>query len=265
MPMPDEVILGQLAHYMCSGASWWGQDGFPSNQKWADELERVLSHLEAHGQLQRYLPNLRGKLTQRNGALAEARVSFFLCCNGFRITSWEPQGVSNSLGEFEIQFKSSPKIFVEVKGPTWEGELSKSEYTGRRKQDGKYVHAEARTLGTIQKVIEAIAKSRKQNKFAVGRPNLLVVYTSYLFVSPLELSPKIVVPKVRAALNELPELGAVLIFDATCRESTIEYDVLFIENGTQHCSCKFPEVAKQTIHRLQSKEYKCRLNTLNII
>jgi hypothetical protein len=252
MPIPDEVKLGPLANCMFSGASWWCQDDFPSNQLWADELERVLSHLEAHGQLQRYLPNLRGKLTQRNGALAEARFSFFLCCNGFRITSWQPRGGSNSFGEFEIQWKSSPPIFVEIKAPTWEGELSKSEQMSKRKQAGKYQHAETRTLDTIGKVIEAIDKSRKQNKFAMGRPNLLVVYVCNLFVSPRELSPKIVLPKIQSALNKLPSLGAVIIFDAICRGLTIEYHFKMIENSTRHCSGKLPNEAKQRIRDLQS-------------
>jgi hypothetical protein len=70
MPVPSEVTLGPLLGCMCSGAPWWNHDNFPNNQIWTDEIERVLSHLEAHGQLQRYLPVPGGKLTQRDGAIA---------------------------------------------------------------------------------------------------------------------------------------------------------------------------------------------------
>ncbi len=240
MPIPSEVTLGCLSRCMCNGASWLVQDDFPASQIWADELERVLSHLEAHGQFQRYLPNLRGKLTQRNGALAEARVSFFFIRNGFSITSWEPAGDSDSVGEFELQWKSDPSIFVEVKGPTWEGQLCEDERKNGRKDTGKYMHSEIRSLDTNGKVLAAMRKAGQQGKFAKGRPNLLVVYTSYLFVSPLELNVKIVVPKLKTGLNDFPSLGGVLVFDTTCKGLTIDYNILFIENEAADCSSRLP-------------------------
>jgi len=241
MSVPSGVTLGPLLQSVFRSASWEGQDDFPSNQIWADEIEKILTHLKAHNQLERYLPNLRGKLTQRNGALAEGRVSFFLNGIGYTIISWEPHGNANSLGEFEIQWKSSPPIFVEVKGPTWEGELGKNERNNGRKKAGKYIHAETRSLDTIGKVIEAINKTKKQKKFIPGRPNLLVINSSNMFVSPLELNPQIVVPKVKSALYELLCLGGVLIFNVTCRNLTIDYENLFIESEAEHCSGRLPD------------------------
>ena len=252
MPFPSEVRFGPLLDCMCSSASWRNQDDFPSNQIWADEIERVLSHLEAHGQFQRYLPNLRGKLTQRYGALAEARVSFFLCRIGFSIISWEPQGDANSLGEFEVQWRSTSPIFVEVKAPTWEGELTETERDKGRKKVGKYKQAEARTLDTIGKVIAAISKAKKQSKFAVGRSNLLVVYTSLMFVSPFELNPQIVVPRVKSALRDYPTLGGVLLFDANYRNLTIDYDSLFIANEAKNCTGSLPKVVVEGFKRRQN-------------
>lgn len=240
MSFPSKETLGPLLRSMCNGASWWNKDDFPSNQIWADEIEKVLSHLDEHNQFQRYLPNLRGKLSQRNGALAEARVAFFFCRNGFSIISWEPHGNSNSLGEFEIQWDSTAPIFVEVKGPTWEGELNETERNSDRKNVGKYKHAETRTLDSIGKILEAISKAKNQKKFAVSRPNLLVVYSAHMFVSPLELNPQIVVPKVTAVLNDFPTLGGVLVFNAICRNTTIDYQTLFIENKADNCSSKLP-------------------------
>ena len=102
MTFNSEIKLGPLTRAMCDSPSWKGQDDFPSSQLWADELEKVLSFLQVHAQFECYLPVLKGKLTQRDGALAEARVAFFFHRNGFLILSWEPKGASNRFGEFEI-------------------------------------------------------------------------------------------------------------------------------------------------------------------
>ena len=107
MTFNSEIKLGPLTRAMCDSPSWKGQDDFPSSQLWADELEKVLSFLQVHAQFECYLPVLKGKLTQRDGALAEARVAFFFHRNGFLILSWEPKGASDNLGEFEISFIST--------------------------------------------------------------------------------------------------------------------------------------------------------------
>lgn len=233
------VKLGPLTQEIVSNASWFCTDDFPSNQEWADYVERVLAHLKTHGQFDRFLPRLRGKLTQRDGALAEARVSFLFHGWGFSITSWEPRTASGSLGEFEIQWKSTSPIFVEVKGPRWEGEMDQSERT-IRKREGKYKSGEARTLDTIGKVIEAIDKAKKQNKFSAGKPNLLVICTTNLFVSPTELSDKIVKPKVEAALKSALLIGGVLLLNIMCQEMKIRYETLFVTNSTANEDSKLP-------------------------
>jgi len=239
MAIPDGVNLGPLTQEIVSNASWFCTDDFPSNQAWADDVERVLAHLKTHGQFDRFLPRLRGKLTQRDGALAEARVSFLFHRQGFSITSWEPRTASGSLGEFEIQWKSTSPILVEVKGPRWEGELDQSERT-MRKKEGKYKNGEARTLDTIGKVIEAIDKAKKQNKFLPGKPNLLVICTSNLFVSPNELSDKIVKPKVETALKSACLISGVLVLNIICQEMKLRYETLFVTNSTAKQDSKLP-------------------------
>ncbi len=164
-------------------------------------------------------------------------MSLFFHERGFSMTSWEPRGASGSLGEFEIQWKSTSPIFVEVKGPRWEGELDQSERT-MRKKEGKYKNGEARTLDTIGKVIEAIDKAKTQNKFLAGKPNLLVVCTSNLFVSPTELSKKIVKPKVETALKSVCLIGGVLILNIMCHEAKIRYETLFVANSTANQDSK---------------------------
>ena len=239
MAIPDEVIIGPLTREIFSGASWRCSDDFPSNQAWADDVESVLSHLKAQKQFRRFLPMLRGKLTQRDSALAEARTAFFFSRNGFSIVSWEPRGGSNSLGEFEIQQELLPPIFVEVKGPRWEGEIDQSERP-ERKKERKYKNGEVRSLDTIGKIIEAINKAIKQNKFLAGKPNLLVVYISNLFVSPTELSKKIVLPKVKTALKTASSLSGVLMLYLICQGTSIRYETLFVKNTKADKDSKLP-------------------------
>jgi hypothetical protein len=212
MAMNDQVRLGPLTEIIFNGASWRGADAFPSNQIWADEVERVLSFLQAQGQFENYLPMLRGKLTQRDGALAEARVAFFFHKNGFKITSWRPLGASSYLGEFEIQWNSLPCIFVEVKGPRSEGELSEEELNGPRRHQPRYLDGEARWVDSIGKIVAAAEKALP--KFLPDRPNLLVVVGYLLFVSPRELPQKIVEPKITNMLSDrrFSNLGGIIIF-----------------------------------------------------
>jgi len=242
---PKDVIIGPLTQYIFNGASWKDIDNFPSNQMWADNVECVLSHLKSHNQLERFLPMLRGKLTQRDSALAEARTSYFFSNKGFKIISWEPAGDSNSLGEFEIQWESTTPIFVEVKGPRWEGELNQNE-RNHRKQEGKYKNGEVRSLDTIGKVTKAIEKAVTQRKFAEGKPNLLVVSTSNLFVSPTELSKKIVGPKVQAAMKSFNSLSGVLMHDVICKGGFIDYGTFFVKN----CNADNSSKLSLTVERL---------------
>ncbi len=248
MPTPLDITLGPLSMRVCKDVRWENLDEFPSNQAWADDLERVLEHLDRNGQFGRYLPILRGKLTQREGALAEARAAFYFSSMGFVVLSWEPPGGALSIGEFEVQWQSEHPIFVEVKGPGWRGELSADEREDR-KTNGKYINAEVRSLDTVGKVVEAIEKTIQQGKFSKNRPNLLVLYASNLFNSPLALSPNILVPKVHRALETLPELGGVLILDVVCRNSVVRYETLMIENSTRNCTGKLPAVCMDLLSR----------------
>lgn len=245
MQISEKVILGPLTKEIYHNASWLGEDEFPSNQEWANEVERVLSFLEVKGQLKRYLPMLQGKLTQRDGALAEARVAFFFHRNGFKILSWEPQGASSRLGEFEVQWNSLQPIFVEVKGPRWEGELSDEELNGPRRHQPRFIDGEARWIDSIGKVMAATDKAVP--KFLSDRPNLLVVVAYLLFVSPHDLPRNIVEPRITSMLsdNRYRNIGGLLIFDFAYNSKPISYHAAFIQNPKANKLCKIPEdVAK---------------------
>lgn len=72
------VNLGPLVSAMAEGAAWFGQDEFPSSQVWADETERVLAFIDSRVGLDRCLGDLRASASQRDSALTELRVAFYL-------------------------------------------------------------------------------------------------------------------------------------------------------------------------------------------
>jgi len=75
--VPNDVRLGPLVSTIRDGAAWAEEDEFPSDQTWADEVERVLSFTQVQGQFPNYLGRLRGSAKQRHSALAELRIAFF--------------------------------------------------------------------------------------------------------------------------------------------------------------------------------------------
>jgi hypothetical protein len=125
-----DVRLGTLGAIVCADARWC-QDQYPGSQVWADELENLCSFLDSQGQFERFLPRLRYQTREhRNAALGEVRAAFVLSNAGFKITDWEPVAVPGRPGDLEIALSDSPRIFVETKAPTWQGEVFKDETRG---------------------------------------------------------------------------------------------------------------------------------------
>lgn len=171
--VPEGVKLGPLTSIIRNGAVWSTEDQFPSDQMWADEVERVLSFAQVQGQFENYIGALRGNARQRHSAIAELRVAFFFAQNNFQIVEWKPIGANGREGEFTVEAASGATVFVEVKSPSWEGELTDAEKTGDRKQQGKHLHAEVRSIAPWEKVQFAVGKA--YGKFRSDTRNLLVV------------------------------------------------------------------------------------------
>ena len=177
---PPYVEFGVLTSTMMDLADWRGKDEFPSSQLWADEIERVFSFAHSQEQFGRYLPVLRSPISQRDSALAELRVAFYFHRNQFRVTAWNPIGANRNEGEFFVSGPSGTNVFVEVKSPGWEGELSDAERASGRTRKPKYLHAEARAIAPWERIQFAVNKAYK--KFSSYTPNLLVIADN-LFVS----------------------------------------------------------------------------------
>ncbi len=178
--VPAGVRIGPLTATIMDGARWRDQDEFPSGQLWADEFEKIVSFVQVKGQFEHFLGALRGGPSQRDSAIAELRAAFFFSRNGFPIVAWRPLGAARHEGEFLIRDPSGPAVFVEVKSPGWEGELSDEERAAGRIRQGKYLFCEGRFIAPWERIQFAVAKSYK--KFSPSSPNLLLIADD-LFVS----------------------------------------------------------------------------------
>lgn len=231
MTAPRDVQLGPMTRSMLEGATWQQSSEFPAHQNWADDIERVLCFLVAQGVFERFLPRLRARETERDGALAEARTGFFFHRNGFRILQWEPEAVAGRPGDLDIQWRDTEPFFVEVKGPGWEGELTRDEIAEGRTTAPKYINAEARAIDPTERVVYAVEKALP--KFSPDRINLVVVVDD-LFFSPTELPKPLLEGRLTRALVEdrfRPVAGIFLLNPCSYTgENQVEYIDHYIPN-----------------------------------
>ncbi|MDP2605534.1 MAG: hypothetical protein Q8S00_23580 [Deltaproteobacteria bacterium] len=242
MPPPAEVKLGPLTRTVLDGAVWRDESKYPAFQVWADEAERLFAFLEAQGVFKRFLPRLRAREREKTAALAEARAGFFFHRNGFRILRWEPEEVPGHPGDLDLQWQESEPIFVEVKGPDWEGELTEAERRAGRKDLPKYINAEARAIAPQDRVLYAITKALP--KLAERRANLVVVVDD-LFVSPVELPKEYLTAVLATALADpaCRFLGGVFLLSPVTYGGFVEYRKYFVPNVD--AAHPLPDVVRQ--------------------
>jgi hypothetical protein len=228
MSPPDDVRLGPLTRAVLNCAVSREESSFPASQVWADEVERVLSFLQVQSVFKVFLPRLRSR--EWEGALAEARAGFFLHRNGFRILGWEPVAVPNHPGDIEVQWRDTEPIFVEVKGPGWEGELSVEEIRAGRKRLPRYINAEARVIDPTQRVLYTIGKALP--KLAQHRANLVVV-VDHWFVSPVELPRDRLVGRIVRGLADpaMCTVAGVLLLNPVDHSGFVEYRKCYVPNN----------------------------------
>jgi hypothetical protein len=92
-----------LLQLMAEGAHWRGRDDYPAWPEVAGEHELWLEFLDGRGQLPSYLPRLRGPVGQRDDALAEIAVGYFLEMRaGLPIIEWAPIGTNGTDGSHSL-------------------------------------------------------------------------------------------------------------------------------------------------------------------
>jgi len=89
------------------------------------------------------------------------------------VAEWKPAGNGHFVGEFTVQGFDDPAIFVEIKSPGWEGQLSQDQREAGRMKRGKYQHLEGGADDPWRGIRRSVKKAYP--KFRPSQPNLLVI------------------------------------------------------------------------------------------
>lgn len=227
--------LGPRTESVISAAGWArAKPHCPSSQRWADEFERVFSYADRIGQFARYFNRLTSnRYSQFDSSLSELRVAFHMHRSGFPATKWEPIKKDGNEGEYIVVCPSGEEVFVEVKSPGWESQLTESEINAGRARQDKHKDLEARSIATHKAIRFAIRKAYK--KFDLSSPNLLVIADD-LFVQ-LENAPKkfaqwaLYEPGGCFTSSEFENLGGVGIFWVDQESDELGYRMELFING----------------------------------
>jgi hypothetical protein len=186
--------------------------------------------------------------------LAEARTGRFLRDHQFQILEWEPASATGFPGDLLVQLGESASIFVEVKAPDWQGELTSEERLGVRKQHGKFLHAEARAVGLCEMPLRVIEENALK-KFTHDRPNLAVVVDD-LFSSPAEARG--VIEWQIDQFFRKPEvqcLGGILFLLVECPAGRgVRYISNFYDNRAATSACMIPDVAIKVLRECTERD-----------
>jgi hypothetical protein len=166
---------------MANDAKWRYHDEFPSSQLLANELEKLLVFADEIRCFEAFLPRLRDNARARNAALGELLTAFYLHKRGFENITRDPPGANFKIGEWSATFSNSPAIFIEVKSPDWQAELSDAERLAGRKTLGKHVDLEARFVAPFDVLMDVILRNAVP-KLLDDSPNLIITADD-MFVS----------------------------------------------------------------------------------
>ena len=171
--MPDPAInLGQLTTRLKGEANW--RDAYPAWQVYADECERLLAFLP-RAQLDKFWSRLKAKQQQRDEALNEIRIAWFLDSLGYPIVDWdEPIDAPGYRTEYSISLPGQSRAFVEAKSPGWGSELTDAERASGRTKGDKYLdEVEGRWADPVGVVRAAVKKAHP--KFSGKFPTIVFV------------------------------------------------------------------------------------------
>ncbi len=167
----ERPLLAKIAQE----SRWLGKDEFPSDELWADEVEKWLQYVEDRNQFDRFLSRLSDLPAKRDETLAEIKAAYFIeKYAGYSIKNWEPPGNNGTVGEFSFAFESK-ETFCEVKSPGWERAIVESEGPNSpRKNQPKYLPGvEAGLFDNSRYVRDSILKAYP--KFAGDTLTLLIL------------------------------------------------------------------------------------------
>lgn len=227
--------LGPVARSMLT-PRW--TDAYPAYPRASAELDTLLSFAVQQGQEKQFVARLQSKNAQRDEALNELRVGHLLHHHGFPIKQWEPP-CPLGIGEYLVTSPEGQDVFIELKSPGWEGELTEEERKAGRTKLPKYLEGDGGAFGNWEPLRKCIDKWYA-HKFSSTQPNLLVVADD---LKPLSLvdTPR----HVDAALyadhtrygkfgyftsDIYKNLGGVAVFEAVSDGREMEYRFRVFEN-----------------------------------
>jgi hypothetical protein len=153
------------------GATWEGYDSY-LRAHIKPELGRMKLKDIRHSHIQALITRLATQ-EHRKGRPLSANVAFYFHRNQFPVLQWKPQGAEGNEGEYVIRAPGQECVFVEVKAPVWEGELSPMERDAGRIKLGKHINGEARAIAPWERIQFEVDKAYK--KFLPTTKNLLVI------------------------------------------------------------------------------------------
>jgi hypothetical protein len=242
--------LGPVARRLICPANW--TDQYPRNEAYRKELDVLLAFAEKQNGLRIYKPKLESKNAKRDEYLNELRVAFFLHQRGLPLLRWDPPGLNGRVGEFLVGSPELHNVFVEVKSPGWEGELSNEERAMDRTKQPKYEKAGCFAVGNWEPLRRCISSAYP--KFNPSQPNLLVVADDLKFSLHDSLSHvEIALYACQKAYGHsygqcgyftsarFKNLGGVGIFEASSAGGAVDYGFHVFPNHFALASAKLPE------------------------
>ena len=240
------VRLGPVARKFISPARW--KDAYPACPECQRELDILLTFAASQGCLSGFVPRLESKDTQRDEALEELRVAYLLHYGSFPVIQWGPPGLNGKVGEYLVAAPEGQNIFVEVKSPGWEGELSGDERKAGRTKEPKYRNGDGGPFGNWEPVQKRIVAAYP--KFAPDRANLLVIADD-LKVSLCDslAHVEIAVYADHAMYGEMgyftsprfENLGGLAVFRASIKDGGVHYEFKLFDNPYALPSTRLPK------------------------
>lgn len=155
-------------------------DDFGHSDEWNKEIDKWLSFLY---KVDNYSYNLSKKRVliekQRDEFLAELSAMYFISIiNGCEIIEVEPKGKGNTKLDFTFIDKNREKWFVEVKRPSWRGEVVKnsslsSESKLKRLKQPQFISGDGRSFSVNDAIEDPVRHALP--KFALEQNNLLMI------------------------------------------------------------------------------------------
>ena len=211
------------------------------NVSWKNEIEKWLLYINNKGELDRFISRLT-KMNSRkiNEVLAEISSAYLLeSILNLKVIGWEVSTNSDKNVDFTIDLNSE-EVYCEVKGPSWQSELSKKEKLGIRKAQGKYKKNEVRFFGHWKNIRNAIKKAYP--KFLNNCCNLVIIQDDLILPIlnfPTDMQIEIALFEEKGIYdnekgvfvgNDYENVGGVLFIDINPTSRNKVYKYKFIKN-----------------------------------